>query len=409
MFSVIVLLFFCWTFQFFNENVEKMLHNALNVNLKTKALWRAYLSKCIKFGIFKFRVNMFQFQFQFQFQTLLYVCDMSASLKKHKLARVHNSNVKKKSGENPKQNHSCQKVSKLSRLTICAIIIIIAVIIIYIMDIEAMKRLFVDISLVSANIDDDDYTYKFNSNHPNSNTYDYYAKNFNLLDTNQLPRPDLVGINDIENEIHHAGDLKTKTKTKRNTNSNPSLLERIFNGGESFSNSDGIKVIPATNGNQNKTIGEIAQILEYIDPNTIDINSATIENLNKNNRNSHYTVINENTVLLNKYKNKNSKNDENENENENKNKQVTMKIPLRHRIYTKNQTIESLTQLSQTALDSMVYEQSLQIVPFNNSLHDDYEWGHIYEKHRVWCNVLTMWPERKENIEVCLIILIVDY
>ena len=29
----------------------------------------------------------------------------------------------------------------------------------------------------------------------------------------------------------------------------------------------------------------------------------------------------------------------------------------------------------------------------------DYPWGHIY-KSRVWCNVLTMWPERRQNIEV---------
>lgn len=30
---------------------------------------------------------------------------------------------------------------------------------------------------------------------------------------------------------------------------------------------------------------------------------------------------------------------------------------------------------------------------------DDYPWGHIY-KSRVWCSVLTMWPERRQNIEV---------
>lgn len=29
----------------------------------------------------------------------------------------------------------------------------------------------------------------------------------------------------------------------------------------------------------------------------------------------------------------------------------------------------------------------------------DYPWGHIYDA-RVWCSVLTMWPERKQNIEV---------
>lgn len=29
----------------------------------------------------------------------------------------------------------------------------------------------------------------------------------------------------------------------------------------------------------------------------------------------------------------------------------------------------------------------------------DYPWGHIY-KARVWCSVLTMWPERKQNIGV---------
>ena len=29
----------------------------------------------------------------------------------------------------------------------------------------------------------------------------------------------------------------------------------------------------------------------------------------------------------------------------------------------------------------------------------DYPWGHIY-KARVWCSVLTMWPERRQNIEV---------
>lgn len=29
----------------------------------------------------------------------------------------------------------------------------------------------------------------------------------------------------------------------------------------------------------------------------------------------------------------------------------------------------------------------------------DYPWGHIY-RARIWCSVLTMWPERKQNIEV---------
>eukprot|EP01083_Nonionella_stella_P150745 480731_1 len=29
---------------------------------------------------------------------------------------------------------------------------------------------------------------------------------------------------------------------------------------------------------------------------------------------------------------------------------------------------------------------------------DDYPWGHLY-KSRVWCSVLTMWPERRQNIE----------
>ena len=29
----------------------------------------------------------------------------------------------------------------------------------------------------------------------------------------------------------------------------------------------------------------------------------------------------------------------------------------------------------------------------------NYPWGHIY-RARVWCSVLTMWPERRQNIEV---------
>eukprot|EP01084_Bolivina_argentea_P010218 19027_1 len=32
------------------------------------------------------------------------------------------------------------------------------------------------------------------------------------------------------------------------------------------------------------------------------------------------------------------------------------------------------------------------------SSQDDYPWGHIY-RSRVWCSVLTMWPERRQNIE----------
>lgn len=40
-------------------------------------------------------------------------------------------------------------------------------------------------------------------------------------------------------------------------------------------------------------------------------------------------------------------------------------------------------------------------VQWNGNITDngDYPWGHVY-RARIWCSVLTVWPERRQNIEV---------
>ena len=80
-----------------------------------------------------------------------------------------------------------------------------------------------------------------------------------------------------------------------------------------------------------------------------------------------------------------------------------MKIPLKHKIYTNDKPILSLSQLTQTALESMVYEQTLDVLlsQYSNSKNDeDYQWGHVYQPHRLWCSVPTMWPQKKASIDV---------
>ena len=59
---------------------------------------------------------------------------------------------------------------------------------------------------------------------------------------------------------------------------------------------------------------------------------------------------------------------------------------------------ESLSNAANSTNDSLSITKSETKVI---GTHDDgdYAWGHIY-RARVWCSVLTMWPERKQNIEV---------
>ena len=55
--------------------------------------------------------------------------------------------------------------------------------------------------------------------------------------------------------------------------------------------------------------------------------------------------------------------------------------------------------LKMKATDKYLYDSQELL----NSDDDDYPWGHIYTS-RVFCSVLTMWPERRQNIEVMRVI-----
>ena len=123
-------------------------------------------------------------------------------------------------------------------------------------------------------------------------------------------------------------------------------------------------------------------VSQLIGSQSIHFDIPKIKKLNINNNNPHFVIVENDAIFLTNY-------------SENVNESI-LKIPLIHKVYTNNAAVESLSQLTQTALESMVYEQTLTL----NNANLDSDWGQTYQPNRLWCSVPTAWPEKKDSIEV---------
>ena len=265
------------------------------------------------------------------------------------------------------------------KIGFCSVLLLVVITIIYvIIDYELFEKLHFWDNNNSSLVTDSSYIY---FNFKNITINNNINKSDSIGEITLIPEiPAITGIT-------HPSDKNRQTTTtnRKLTNKSETILSiNDDHGNINIINIDNDNII---NNNNN-------EIFSYVNidipTNENDPNYIKFSKLNINNKNKNYKIINDNTIYL-------------------INLNTTIKLNTKHRIYTNNIDVKSLTKLTQSQLDSMVYDATVDLVPWNNTVYNDYQWGHIYKPHRVWCNVLTMWPERKENIEVMMLYIFIVY